>query len=82
MFEKKNAKDNFTTFYKQVYGQFPSCVLRRGSRFRLGIRFNQEVELDNLDVKVNLALGEHCIDICSNILYPCGDRLKPGKETS
>ncbi|CAN7976597.1 unnamed protein product [Ixodes persulcatus] len=57
MFEKENAKDNFTTFYKQVYGQFPSSVLRRGSRFRVGIRFNQEVELDNLDVKVNLALG-------------------------
>ncbi|CAN7985837.1 unnamed protein product [Ixodes pacificus] len=57
MFEKENAKDNFTTFYKQVYGQFPSSVLRRGSRFRVGIRFNQEVELDDLDVKVNLALG-------------------------
>ncbi|KAM7313821.1 hemocyte protein-glutamine gamma-glutamyltransferase-like [Ixodes scapularis] len=59
LFEKENARDNNTGQYKIVHGEFPSCVLRRGNLFQVGIRFNQPIEHSELDLKIILSLGKN-----------------------
>lgn len=57
MHEKDNAKANNTQAYKAVYGAFPSCVLRRGNLFKVGIHFNQFFEMGSVPLQAIFTIG-------------------------
>lgn len=58
MHEKYNAKTNNTQLYKAVYGAFPSCVLRRGNLFKVGVRFNQFFEMGSVPLQAIFTVGK------------------------
>ncbi|KAH9362416.1 hypothetical protein HPB48_020174 [Haemaphysalis longicornis] len=53
-----NAKTNNTQLYKAVYGAYPSCVLRRGNLFKVGVRFSQFFEMESVPLQAIFTVGK------------------------
>lgn len=58
LYEQENARFHNTLPFNIIYGAHPSAVLRRGFPFKVGIRFNQEVDLSQTNIKIFMQLGE------------------------
>lgn len=57
LYEQENARFHNTLPFNIIYGAHPSAVLRRGFPFKVGIRFNQEVDLSQTNIKIFMQLG-------------------------